>query len=85
MIRDHGGLANATRRAVLAGSLSAVGLGAALMAVDGEYRVIQFTPQGSECSVIFDKNVIKAAPGSVHGSHLIVSDVVTARDELLHH
>ena len=49
----------------------------------GDYRVIQFTPPGSKCSVIFGKNVTTAAPGSVQGLHLIVSDIETARKELL--
>jgi catechol 2,3-dioxygenase-like lactoylglutathione lyase family enzyme len=48
-----------------------------------EFRVIQFTPPGSGCSVIFGKNVTAAAPGSVKGLHLIVSDIEAARDELL--
>jgi catechol 2,3-dioxygenase-like lactoylglutathione lyase family enzyme len=48
-----------------------------------EYRVIQFTPPGSACSVIFGKNVTNAAPGSAKGLHLIVSDIRAARDELL--
>jgi catechol 2,3-dioxygenase-like lactoylglutathione lyase family enzyme len=47
------------------------------------FRVIQFTPPGSGCSVIFGKNVTTAAPGSVKGLHLIVSDIQAARDELL--
>ena len=49
-----------------------------------DFRVIQFTPPGSGCSVIFGKNVTAAAPGSVQGLYLIVSDVQAARDELLH-
>jgi catechol 2,3-dioxygenase-like lactoylglutathione lyase family enzyme len=48
-----------------------------------DFRVIQFTPPGSGCSVIFGKNVTAAAPGSVKGLHLIVSDIEAARDELL--
>src|SRR3954470_21381410 len=39
------------------------------------YRVIQFTPPGSGCSVIFGGNLTTAAPGSVKGLHLIVSDI----------
>ena len=50
---------------------------------DGYYRVIQFTPPGSGCSVIFGKNVTAAAPGSAQGLYLIVSDVEAARKELL--
>jgi catechol 2,3-dioxygenase-like lactoylglutathione lyase family enzyme len=48
-----------------------------------EYRVIQFTPPGSGCSVIFGKNVTAAAPGSLQGLHLIVSDIKAVRDELI--
>jgi catechol 2,3-dioxygenase-like lactoylglutathione lyase family enzyme len=47
------------------------------------FRVIQFTPPGSGCSVIFGKNVTAAAPGSAQGLYLIVSDLAAARDELL--
>src|SRR4030081_1063568 len=50
-----------------------------------DFRVIQFTPPGSGCSVIFGKNVTGAAPGSAQGLYLIVSDVAAARDELLGH
>ena len=48
-----------------------------------DYRVIQFTPPGSSCSVIFGKNVTAAAPGSAQGLYLIVSDLEAARNELL--
>jgi catechol 2,3-dioxygenase-like lactoylglutathione lyase family enzyme len=48
-----------------------------------DYRVIQFTPLGSGCSIIFGKNVTAAAPGSAQGLYLIVSDIVAARAELL--
>lgn len=48
-----------------------------------DYRVIQFTPPGSGCSIIFGKNVTAAAPGSAQGLYLIVSDVAAARDELI--
>ena len=46
------------------------------------WRVIQFTPPGSACSVIFGKNVTGAAPGTAQGQYLIVSDIEAARDEL---
>jgi hypothetical protein len=45
--------------------------------------VIQFTPPGSGCSVIFGRNVTAAAPGSAQGLYLIVSDLEAARAELL--
>src|SRR5271170_4459280 len=47
-----------------------------------DFRVIQFTPPGSWCSVIFGKNVTAAAPGSARGLYLIVSDIEAARKEL---
>ena len=50
-----------------------------------EFRVIQFTPPGSGCSIIFGKNVTAAAPGSAQGLYLIVSDIDAARRELLGH
>ena len=50
-----------------------------------DHRVIQFTPPGSGCSVIFGRNVTAAAPGSAQGLYLIVSDIEAARDELLAH
>ena len=48
-----------------------------------EFRIIQFTPPGSGCSIIFGKNVTAAAPGSAQGLYLVVSNIETARDELL--
>jgi catechol 2,3-dioxygenase-like lactoylglutathione lyase family enzyme len=52
-------------------------------AAGDDFRVIQFTPPGSGCSVIFGKNVTAATPGSARGLYLIVSDIQAARDELL--
>jgi catechol 2,3-dioxygenase-like lactoylglutathione lyase family enzyme len=52
-------------------------------AAGDDYRVIQFTPPGSGCSVIFGKNVTAAAPGSAQGLYLIVSDIEATRNELL--
>jgi catechol 2,3-dioxygenase-like lactoylglutathione lyase family enzyme len=48
-----------------------------------EWRVIQFTPPGSGCSVIFGRNVTAATPGSAQGLYLIVADIEAARDNLL--
>jgi catechol 2,3-dioxygenase-like lactoylglutathione lyase family enzyme len=48
-----------------------------------DFRVLQFTPPGSGCSVIFGKNVTAAAPGSAQGLYLIVADIEAARAELL--
>ena len=52
-------------------------------AAGDDWRVVQFTPPGSGCSVIFGKNVTPAAPGSAQGLYLIVSDIEAGRDELL--
>ena len=47
------------------------------------FRVVQFTPPGSGCSVQFGKNTTPAAPGSAHGLYLVVSDIEAARTELV--
>ena len=49
-----------------------------------DFSVIQFTPPGSGCSVIFGKNVTAMAPGSAQGLYLVVADIEAAREELLH-
>src|SRR5215467_410270 len=46
------------------------------------FRVVQFTPPGSGCSVQFGTNITSAAPGSAQGLYLIASDIEAARDEL---
>jgi len=48
----------------------------------GDFRVVQFTPPGSGCSIIFGKNVTAATPGSAQGLYLIVFDLEAARREL---
>jgi catechol 2,3-dioxygenase-like lactoylglutathione lyase family enzyme len=48
-----------------------------------DFRVIQFTPPGSGCSVIFGRNVTGATPGSAKGLYLIVDDIAAARANLL--
>ncbi|MFD3441906.1 VOC family protein [Streptomyces sp. NPDC058685] len=58
-------------------------LDADIVADDG-FRVVQLTPPGSSCSVIFGSGVSSAAPGSVEGLHLVVSDIEAARAELAH-
>ena len=49
---------------------------------DKDFRVIQFTPPGSNCSIIFGKRVTAALPGSSQGLYLIVSDIEAARKDL---
>jgi catechol 2,3-dioxygenase-like lactoylglutathione lyase family enzyme len=51
-------------------------------AADG-LRVVQFTPPGSEASVIFGDALTTATPGSTQGLHLIVPDIEEARTELV--
>jgi catechol 2,3-dioxygenase-like lactoylglutathione lyase family enzyme len=51
-------------------------------AASDAYRVIQFTPPASSCSIIFGKGVTAAAPGSSQGLHLIVSNVEATRIKL---
>jgi catechol 2,3-dioxygenase-like lactoylglutathione lyase family enzyme len=53
------------------------------VAADDDFRVVQFTPPGSGCSVLFGRNVTAAAPGSAEGLYLIVSDVEAARRDLV--
>ena len=49
------------------------------------YRVVQLTPPGSACSIIFGKGVTSAPPGSIDRLVLAVSDIDAARDELRSH
>jgi len=51
----------------------------------GDYRVVQLTPPGSSASIIFGKGVTSARPGSIDRLVLAVSDIDTARNELLSH
>jgi catechol 2,3-dioxygenase-like lactoylglutathione lyase family enzyme len=50
--------------------------------VDEGYRVVQLTPPGSACSVIFGTQVTATAPGSAQGLQLVVADIEAARTEL---
>ena len=52
---------------------------------DETFRVVQVTPTGSACSVIFGTGLTSAAPGSTQGLHLIVSDIEAARAEFAAH
>jgi len=47
------------------------------------FRVVQLTPPGSACSITFGIGITDAAPGSVRGTHLVVSDIEAARAELV--
>jgi catechol 2,3-dioxygenase-like lactoylglutathione lyase family enzyme len=50
---------------------------------DENYRVVQFTPPGSTCSIIFGKGLTDARPGSFEGLQLTVYDIDKARADLL--
>ena len=50
---------------------------------DNGFRVVQFTPPGSGCSVQFGTKITSSAPGSVQGLYLIVSDIEAARNEIV--
>src|SRR5262245_51219533 len=47
------------------------------------WRLVQVTPPGSGCSVMFGKGFTTAAPGSVQGTFLAVDNLETARAELI--
>src|SRR6266545_2390891 len=48
-----------------------------------EFRVVQMTPPGSACSISIGIGITDAAPGSVRGTHLVVSDIEAARASLV--
>src|SRR5271163_2092643 len=50
---------------------------------DNGFRVVQFTPPGSGCSLQFGAGLTPAVPGTAHGNYLIVSDIAAARAELV--
>jgi catechol 2,3-dioxygenase-like lactoylglutathione lyase family enzyme len=52
------------------------------LVVDDGYRVVQLTPPGSGCSIIFGTGVSTAAPGSTQGLQLSVYDIDEARADL---
>jgi catechol 2,3-dioxygenase-like lactoylglutathione lyase family enzyme len=52
-------------------------------ASDDDFRIVQFTPPGSDCSIQFGTNITTAEPGSAQSLYLIVSDIQAARDELV--
>jgi catechol 2,3-dioxygenase-like lactoylglutathione lyase family enzyme len=49
---------------------------------DNGFRVVQFTPPGSSCSIQFGTKITTSAPGSAQGLYLIVSDIEAACAEL---
>jgi catechol 2,3-dioxygenase-like lactoylglutathione lyase family enzyme len=51
--------------------------------VGDAFRALQFTPQGSPCSIHFGTGITSAVPGSARGLYLVVSDIEAARAELV--
>jgi catechol 2,3-dioxygenase-like lactoylglutathione lyase family enzyme len=49
------------------------------------WRVVQMTPPGSPCSIHFGRGITKAAPGSAQNLYLVVSDMESARADLIGH
>jgi catechol 2,3-dioxygenase-like lactoylglutathione lyase family enzyme len=52
------------------------------IANSNDFRLVQFTPPGSACSIQFGKGVTPAAPGSEGGPYLVASDIQAVRKEL---
>ncbi|MGP7996976.1 MAG: VOC family protein [Streptosporangiaceae bacterium] len=50
-----------------------------------DFRVVQLTPPGSACSIIFGTGITSAEPGSAQGLQLVVTDIDAARAELAQH
>jgi predicted enzyme related to lactoylglutathione lyase len=50
--------------------------------VSDDLRFVQLTPKGSGCSIAIGEGVSDAAPGSVSGLQLVVSDIEAAHSEL---
>jgi catechol 2,3-dioxygenase-like lactoylglutathione lyase family enzyme len=52
-------------------------------ATGDDFRVVQLTPPGSECSIIIGKGITSAAPGSIQDLQLTVFDIEEARAALV--
>src|SRR5262245_23092826 len=50
--------------------------------VGNDFRVVQFTPPGSPCSIHFGKGVTPSTPGSARGLYLVVTDIEAAHADL---
>ena len=52
-------------------------------ATGDDFRVVQVTPPGSPCSIIFGKGITSAVPGSAQSMMLVVYDIEAARAKLV--
>ncbi|MGV9454458.1 VOC family protein [Streptomyces sp. NPDC003635] len=50
--------------------------------INDGYRIVQVTPPGSECSIIFGTGLTQQEAGTLHGLQLTVTDIVQAQKEL---
>jgi catechol 2,3-dioxygenase-like lactoylglutathione lyase family enzyme len=50
--------------------------------VAGDFRVVQLVPPGSSCAIAMMPTG-PMGPGTLHGLHLVVNDIVAARAELV--
>jgi catechol 2,3-dioxygenase-like lactoylglutathione lyase family enzyme len=50
---------------------------------EANFRVVQLTPPGSPCSIIFGSDVTTATPGSTQALMLVVTDIEAASADLL--
>ncbi len=48
-----------------------------------DFRVVQLTPPGSACSITIGKGLSDAPAGSYRATHLVVTDIVAAREALV--
>jgi len=53
------------------------------LAGEGDFRAVQLTPPGSRTSIVIGTGITSAAPGSVEGLHLVVTDIESARADLV--
>jgi catechol 2,3-dioxygenase-like lactoylglutathione lyase family enzyme len=51
-------------------------------AISEGFRIVQLTPPGSECAIIFGDGLTSAEPGTLEGLQLTVYDIEAASDEL---
>ncbi|MGW1161152.1 VOC family protein [Streptomyces sp. NPDC002513] len=51
--------------------------------INDGYRIVQVTPPGSECSIIFGQGLTGQEPGTLHGLQLTVTDIFKAQEELV--
>jgi catechol 2,3-dioxygenase-like lactoylglutathione lyase family enzyme len=52
------------------------------LVVRDDFRIVQFTPPGSDASIHIGKGITSAPPGSLQNIYLIVSDIEKAREDV---